>query len=76
MSAAYYGMHSKSGNARVHEIVRTARDKNLKWRDVEVQLYKLCANKKYMEAYSSYVRDTVYVELMESNGYTECGRIL
>ena len=76
MSAPYYGMHSKSGNARVHEIVRTARNKNLKWRDVEVLLYKLCANEKYMEAYSSYVRDAVYVELMESNGYALSGRIL
>jgi len=76
MSAPYYGMFTKRGNAKVQKIVDAARNERMKWRDVEIMLYDLCRDRKYAEACDTAVRDAVYVELMETNNYTECGRVL
>jgi hypothetical protein len=76
MKTPYYGMFSARGNARVQKIVDAARNERMRWRVVEVMLYELSKDRKYPEAWDTAVRDAVYIELMETNGYTECGRIL
>jgi len=76
MKTPYYGMFTKGGNAKVQKIVDAARNERMRWRVVEVMLYELSKDRKYPEAWDTAVRDAVYIELMETNGYTECGRIL
>ena len=76
MNKPYYGMFSARGNARVQKIVDAARNERMRWRVVEVMLYELSKNRKYPEAWDTAVRDAVYIELMETNGYALSGRIL
>ena len=76
MKTSYYGMFTKRGNAKVQTVVDIARNERMKWRDVEVMLYKLSKDRKYPEAWDTAVRDAVYIELMETNGYALSGRIL
>ena len=76
MSAPYYGMFTKSGNLKVDAIVRTAKNLGSKWSEVEYDLYILSKSKKFAEASDTAVRDEVYIALMESNGYSLCGRVL
>ena len=76
MNKPYYGMFSARGNARVQKIVDAARNERMRWRVVEVMLYELSKNRKYPEAWNTAVRDAVYIELMETNGYALSGRIL
>ena len=76
MNKPYYGMFSARGNARVQKIVDVARNERMRWRVVEVMLYELSKDRKYPEAWDTAVRDAVYIELMETNGYALSGRIL
>ena len=76
MKTPYYGMFSARGNARVQKIVDAARNERMRWRVVEVMLYELSKDRKYPEAWDTAVRDAVYIELMETNGYALSGRIL
>ena len=76
MKTPYYGMFSNRGNAKVQKIVDAARKERMRWRDVELMLFELCKDKKYLEAWDTAVRDAVYIELMETNDYALSGRIL
>ena len=76
MKTPYYGMFTKGGNAKVQKIVDAARSERMRWRVVEVMLYELSKDRKYPEAWDTAVRDAVYIELMETNGYALSGRIL
>ena len=72
----YYGMFTKRGNLMVHDIVYAAQKVGWAWQVVEVQLYHLSRHKKFAEAWDTAVRDSVYIALMETNGYALSGRIL